>query len=154
MQCPLVQLKFQSPREACRHPASMGICVSLIYQVSSSFGSWCGWTKQGGQVNLRFYLFVSGVNHIEWEREVSPRFPFVNPGIWELRLRPTACDVEWFSVCGMFADIKSKVVRFCFIGSWCYSEWWGWNLRIFAQFQVSEIFPELFQDFIDGHVKP
>ena len=27
-------------------------------------------------MNIRFYLFVSGVNQVELEREVSPRFPY------------------------------------------------------------------------------
>ena len=45
--------------------------------------------KQGGWLNLRFYLYVSGVNQVEHEMEVSPRFPFVNLGVSELPLRPT-----------------------------------------------------------------
>ena len=61
--------------------------------MSSSCGSWCSWTKQGGLVNLRFYLFVSGVNYSEQEREVSSRFSFVTPGVWALPLRPTANEV-------------------------------------------------------------
>ena len=32
-------------------------------------------------MNLRFYRFVSGVNQVEGEREVSPRFPFITPGV-------------------------------------------------------------------------
>ena len=28
-------------------------------------------------MNIRFYLFVSGVSQVESEMEVSPRFPFV-----------------------------------------------------------------------------
>ena len=66
--------------------------------MSFSFGSWSSWTKQGGWANLRFYLFVSGVNQMEWEREVSPKFPFVNPEVCEVPLRPTASEVAWFSV--------------------------------------------------------
>ena len=31
--------------------------------------------------NLRLVLFVSSVNQIERGREMSPRFPFVNPGV-------------------------------------------------------------------------
>ena len=29
-----------------------------------------------------------------------------------------------------------------------------WDLRTFAQFQESEMFPGLFQDFMDGYIKP
>ena len=29
-------------------------------------------------MNIRFYLFVSGVNQVELEREVSPRFPYIS----------------------------------------------------------------------------
>ena len=36
--------------------------------MSSSFRSWRSRTKQGGWVNLRFYLFGSSVNQVEWER--------------------------------------------------------------------------------------
>ena len=72
--------------------------------MSSFLGSWCSWRKQGGWVNLRFYLFVSAVNHTEWEREVSPRFSFVTSGFWGLLLGSTACKVAWFSVCGVFVD--------------------------------------------------
>ena len=32
-------------------------------------------------MNLMFYLFVSGVNYSEQEREVSSRFSFVIPGV-------------------------------------------------------------------------
>ena len=32
-------------------------------------------------MNLRFYLFVSGVNQVELEREVSPRYPSVTSGV-------------------------------------------------------------------------
>ena len=32
-------------------------------------------------MNLRFYLFVSGVNYSEQEREVSSRFSFVTQGV-------------------------------------------------------------------------
>ena len=44
-------------------------------------------------MNLRFNLFVSGVNQVKFEREASPRFPFVTPGVWELPLRPTMSKV-------------------------------------------------------------
>ena len=63
--------------------------------MSFSFSSWCSWTKQVGWVNLRFYLFVSGVNQVEWGRELSQRFPFVTPGVWELPFRPTASKVAF-----------------------------------------------------------
>ena len=29
-------------------------------------------------MNIRFYLFVSGVNQVELEKEVSPRFPYIS----------------------------------------------------------------------------
>ena len=32
-------------------------------------------------MNLRLYFFVSGVNQVEWERELSPSFPFATPGV-------------------------------------------------------------------------
>ena len=47
------------------------------------------------------------------------------------------------------------IVGFCSTGSLCYSEWWVWDLRTLAQFQESEMaIPGLFQDFMDGYVKP
>ena len=46
------------------------------------------------------------------------------------------------------------VVGFCYIGGWCYSGWCVWDLRTLAQFQGSEMFPRLIQDFIDGYIKP
>ena len=46
------------------------------------------------------------------------------------------------------------VVGFCSIGGWCYCLWWVWDLRTLAQFQGSEMFQELFQDFMDGYIKP
>ena len=36
--------------------------------------------------------------------EMNPRFPFVTPGVWELPLIPSATEVAWFSVCGVFVD--------------------------------------------------
>ena len=44
------------------------------------------------------------------------------------------------------------VVGFCFIGGWCYSEWWVWDLITLAQFPGSEMSPGLFQDFMDVYV--
>ena len=58
--------------------------------MSSSFCSWGRWTKQEGWVNLRFHLSTSGVNQVEWERELCPIFPFVNLVVWDLLLRRTA----------------------------------------------------------------
>ena len=46
------------------------------------------------------------------------------------------------------------VVGFCFNGGWLYSEWWGWDLITIVQFQVSEMSVGLFQDFMDGYIKP
>ena len=45
--------------------------------------------------------------------------------------------------------IRSMVVSFCFIGGLCYS-----HLITLAQFQGSAISPGIFQDFMDGYVKP
>ena len=45
------------------------------------------------------------------------------------------------------------LVGFCFIGRWCYSEWWVWDLITLAQFPGSEISPGLFQDFMGGYIK-
>ena len=74
-----------------------GVCPTISHTfslisgyMSSFFGSWCSRTKEGGWMNLRFYLFVSVVNQMERERGVSPRFPFNTPGVYELLLRPTA----------------------------------------------------------------
>ena len=50
--------------------------------------------------------------------------------------------------------IKLVVVGFYFIGGWGYSEWQVWDLIILVQFQRSEFFPGLFQDFLDGYIKP
>ena len=46
------------------------------------------------------------------------------------------------------------VVGFSSIGDWCYSEWCVWDLRTLAQFQGSEMSSGLFQDFMNGYVKP
>ena len=48
-------------------------------------------TRRLGEAKV--YLFVPGVNQLEWGRETSPRFPFVTPGVWRLPLRPTAYQV-------------------------------------------------------------
>ena len=42
---------------------------------------------------------------------------------------------------------------FCSIGGWCYSGWWVWDFGTLAKFQGSEMFPGLFQDFMDGYIK-
>ena len=39
------------------------------------------------------------------------------------------------------------------LGGRCYSEWWRWDLITLAQFQVSELSPGLFQDFMDEYIK-
>ena len=57
------------------------------------FFSWYSWTKWARWVNLKFYLSLSGFNQVEWGREMSPRFPFPTPGVWELPLRPTVSEV-------------------------------------------------------------
>ena len=44
-------------------------------------------------MNLRFYLFLSGVNQVKLDVEVSPRFPFVTLGVSELPLRLTASEM-------------------------------------------------------------
>ena len=71
----------------------IGLLALSTWQKSSSFGSWCSWTKQGGWVNLSLYLFVPGVNQVKCKSEVSPRVPFVTAGVWELPLRPTMSEV-------------------------------------------------------------
>ena len=48
--------------------------------------------------------------------------------------------------------IKSVVVGFCFTGGWWYSELWEWDLM--TQFQGCEMSRGLYQDHIDGYVKP
>ena len=101
------------------------ICVSLIFLgVEFFFLFWCTWTKLGLWVNLRFYFFVSGVDQVEWGREVSPKCPFVTSEFWELflRLRPTASEVTYCSVCGVFVDYWAYGGWFfVLLGGWCYS---------------------------------
>ena len=46
------------------------------------------------------------------------------------------------------------VFVFCSIGGWCYSEWCVCDLRTLVMFQGSEMSLGLFQDFMDGYVKP
>ena len=57
--------------------------ISLIYLIDAFF-YWflVKWTKQDGLVNKRFYLFVLVL--IRWNKKES----WVNPGVWELPLRP------------------------------------------------------------------
>lgn len=45
------------------------------------------------------------------------------------------------------------VISFCFIGGWCYSCWWVWDLTTLAQLQGSAISPGLFQDFMGWYIK-
>ena len=43
--------------------------------------------------------------------------------------------------------IKSMEVGFCFIGYWCYSEWWEWDLTTLAvlgKSTVSRVIPRLY----------
>ena len=85
--------------------------------MSSSFGSWCSWTKQEGWVNIRFiFLFLV---LIRWNEK----------GRW------------------VALAIKSMMVGFCFIGGWCYSEWWVWDLITLAvsgKWNVSRVIPRLY----------
>ena len=46
------------------------------------------------------------------------------------------------------------VIGFYFIGGWCYSEWLVWDLIALVQFSKSEMSPGLFQDFMDGYIRP
>ena len=55
-------------------------------------------------MNLRFYLFVSGVNQGNEGREVNSRFPCVNPGVWGLSFSFITSEVAEFSACGVFVD--------------------------------------------------
>ena len=50
--------------------------------------------------------------------------------------------------------IKSMMVGFCYVGDLYYPECWGWDLIKLCQFQVSVMSQGLFQDFMDGHIKP
>ena len=86
---------------------------------------------------------------MEWARDVSPRFPLVTPGVWELPFRSS--DLVCMECLKM---IKPMVVSFCSVGGWCYSGWLVWNLRALAKFQGSEMYPGLFQDFMNGYIKP
>ena len=45
------------------------------------------------------------------------------------------------------------VIGFCFIGGWCYSGWWVWDLITLAQFSESDMSPGLFQDFMDVYIR-
>ena len=69
--------------------------------MSSSVCSWCSSTKWERWVNLRFYLFIFGINQVEQGREVIPRFPVVTPVVWELPLRPIT---SVWSVCRWLAN--------------------------------------------------
>ena len=75
--------------------------------MSSSFGSWCSWTKQEDWVNRRFYLFISCVNQVEWEREMR------HPGVWELPLKLT--QARWHNL------VRVECFRVCF--AWLLFYW-------------------------------
>ena len=64
-----------------------------------------------------YYVFVSGVNQVEREKEVSRRFPLVTPGVFE-SFHSALPQARWLNiVCVEYLQlIKSKVVGFCFIG--------------------------------------
>ena len=66
-------------------------------------------------------------------------------------LRMRWCNLVYMECLWM---IKLMMVGFCSVGGgrggWCYSGWYVWDLRTLAQFQGSEMFPELFQDFMDS----
>ena len=49
--------------------------------------------------------------------------------------------------------INPMVVGFCYIVGLWYSDWWVWDLRIFAQFQGSEMSPGLFQDSMNEYAR-
>ena len=73
-------------------------------------------------MNLSSYFFVPGVSQGN-ERESSPRFPYITPGVWELSHSLFASEVAYFSMCGVFVVIRPIVVGFCSIGGagCCYS---------------------------------
>ena len=50
--------------------------------------------------------------------------------------------------------IKSMVVGFCFLGGLMLLSDGAWDLITRTQFQGSEIALRLFQDFMDGYIKP
>ena len=116
----------------------------------SSFCSWCSWTKQEGWVNWDFIYWI--LELIRWSLKgrwvqdflLSLRgFESFLLHILRVRLRSLVC-VYYLQM------IKSMLVGFCFIGAWCYSEWWRWDFVTLAQLQGSEMFPCLFQYFMDG----
>ena len=61
-------------------------------------------------MNLRFYLFVSGVNQgnggggKDGGEGVSPMFHCVTPGFWDLSFSLIASEVAEFGTCGIFVD--------------------------------------------------
>ena len=67
----------------------------------------------------------------KWGGEVSPRFPCVTSGVWELLL--SLFIARWHNlVCLEFLQIiKLMVVGVCSIWGWCYS---GWRCRTWEQF--------------------
>ena len=50
--------------------------------------------------------------------------------------------------------INPMVVGFCSIAGLCYPEGWVWDLRPLAHFHKSDMSPGLFQDFMNGYIKP
>ena len=66
----------------------------------------------------------------KWGGEVSPRFPCVTSGVWELLL--SLFIARWHNlVCLEFLQIiKLMVVGICSIWGWCYS---GWRCRTWEQ---------------------
>ena len=56
-------------------------------------------------------------------------------------------------MCGVFVDDWVSGGWFLFSGGFML-EWWKWDLITLAQFQGSEMSPGLFQDFMDGYIKP
>ena len=95
MQCLLLLPKSRSAREAAHHADFMVNCPTVSHRCLFHLPRrwvfpWCSWTKWARWVNLKFYLSISGLNQGECGREMSPRFPFITPGVWELPLRPNA----------------------------------------------------------------
>ena len=112
--------------------------------MGSSFCFWCSWTEWEHWVNIRFYLFLSGVNQKgeggRWVQDflVTPAFLQVS---WCIQCVWSVC--RWLSHWWLF---------FCSVGGWCYSGWWVWDLRILAQFPGNEMSPGMFQDFMNGYI--
>ena len=88
-------------------------------------------------MNLRFYLFVFGVNQVEWGREGNPRFTFVTSGFeklsWDLR-RQTYDEFSNKKIPDWILWVVNFQFRFYEI---CVQNWWehkifkdpSWGLR-------------------------